>query len=189
MAKDTKAPPEETKKAVKAAAEATKNLWEKATKGKLFSKVGKEEAEAVSDIKKTIGGLKEKLGNASANAAKGLEEKIGTASEKLKTATEALHKVKLDTFKEELSIGERQYAKVAANIGQASTGMKIVRGGAALGGLIVIGSGVKNLIAAERDENGERKGSAWKQVGKIGAGGAALYASLIYGGANKAMGI
>lgn len=154
--------------AIKAAAEKAKLTWGTAAGGKVFRG---SESKKMYDTAKT----------AFDTAAEGTKTEAGAA---LKKAEEGLHK----EFGK-LGFVQKNYAKIAANIGQASTGMKIVRGGAALGGLIVIGSGVKNLVAPEHDENGERKGSAWKQVGKIGAGAAALYASVIYGGANKAMGI
>lgn len=155
--------------AIKAAAEKAKLTWGTAAGGKVFSG---------SESKKMYDTAKAAFDTAAEGTVK---TEAGAA---LKKAEEVLHK----EFGK-LGFVQKNYAKIAANIGQASTGMKIVRGGAALGGLIVMGSGVKNLVVPERDENGERKGSAWKQVGKIGAGAAALYASVLYRGANKAMGI
>ncbi len=151
-----------------------KTIWEQAKSKTVLSNVG---AEQVAQAK----GLEESL-KAAAEAEK------PAIQESLKKVTEEVSKLKAGEFAK-LGRVERLTAAVGGNIGQASAMGKLGRIGGSAVGLGVIISGAKNLIAPERDENGERKSSTWKQVGKIAGGAALTYLSAVKGGANKAMGI
>ncbi len=158
-----------------AALDSAKVTWKQAVAGEVLSHVEPEQTSALK-------GLKDSLTQAGNSEAK---KEIG---EKIAEATKALTEPKMKAFKD-LHIGEKLTAAVGGNIGQAKGFEKGLRLGGSVVGLGVIISGTKNLIAPQRDENGERKGSAWKQVGKIAGGAALTYLSAVKGGANKAMGI
>ena len=87
------------------------------------------------------------------------------------------------------NIVERTVASVGGNWGKAGNLEKIGRVGGSVVGLGAIISGGKDIFAPARDENGERKSSFVKTALKLAGGAAIIWASLIAGGKNKAMGI
>lgn len=96
---------------------------------------------------------------------------------------------KAETEFNKLGMVQQTAAKIGGNLGQAGAIEKGVRFGGAAVGLGAIISGTKQLISPEVDENGESKSGVGKQLGKIAGGAAIVYASLVHGGANKAMGL
>jgi hypothetical protein len=120
----------------------------------------------------------------------GLEINKEQVGKELETAKKALLERKDKAFNRAIKgTGAGTVAAVAGNVGKAGTVGKVVIVGGSIAGLGAMISGSKNLIAPERDENGERKGSAWKEVGKIVGGALATYMLAIRGGRAKAMGL
>ncbi|MEQ1706007.1 MAG: hypothetical protein ABL867_08580 [Rickettsiales bacterium] len=161
-------------------------------------------AAAMDGAKKTAEGLGEIFTKAKEGE---LHADVGGSSRKIKfdrsalkdTADEARKKIfqdgidemikpKLEEF-DKMSRGQKIFAQAGGNWGQAGKLEKGLRVGGSVVGLGAIISGTKNIVAPQKDENGERKDSVWKQIGKIGLGAAAIYASLTAGGKNRAMGI
>jgi|CXWL01.1.fsa_nt_gi hypothetical protein len=154
---------------VSAVLDNTKGVWAQSAKRELHADVGVPSS--------SIKVAQETLKNAPAEG-----------KEAAQNALDAMTKPKTEAFAK-LGKIDKITAAVGGNIGQAKGWEKAGRIGGSVVGLGVIISGTKNLIAPQRDENGERKGSAWKQVGKIAGGAALTYLSAVKGGANKAMGI
>lgn len=162
----------------------TKGLWAKikeafnlGSEGKVAADVGVSEVSELNSLKESLKKAEEaKLDTAS------ITESIGKAAEKVSEVKNAAFNKSFPTFLESTA------AKIGGNFSKdVGKGMVATRiGGTGLGS-IMIGSSLKGIIAPQRDENGERKDSMWKQVAKLAGGAAIVYASLIRGGANKAM--
>jgi len=117
---------------------------------------------------------------ADSDAIKIIDDKIANATKALEPKTKAFG---------ELTMPQRTAASIGGNFGKNVSNIeKGIRGAGAVVGLGSIISGTKQLISPEVDENGERKSGVGKQLGKIAGGAAIVYASLVHGGANKAMG-
>jgi hypothetical protein len=115
------------------------------------------------------------------------DDAIKIIDDKIKNATQALEP-KTKAFGD-LTMPQRAAASMGGNFGKNVSNIeKGIRGAGAVVGLGSIISGTKQLVSPEVDENGERKSGVGKQLGKIAGGAAIVYASLVHGGANKAMG-
>ncbi|MEK6746517.1 MAG: hypothetical protein AABY33_05750 [Pseudomonadota bacterium] len=102
---------------------------------------------------------------------------------------DAMTKPKLEAFGK-MKFTERTAASIGGNFGtDVGKGMKFARGTGAIVGIGAMISGGKDILAPAKDENGERKNGFAKTALKLAGGAAIIWASLVAGGKNRAMGI
>ncbi len=172
-------------------------VYAKSSKGELLAEhkitnkdgvdLGAKHNELNSEIKTTKEAIEKA---AEGDAKKGLATTLETLEKDHKAVSEELIKGKEAIYKEKVGIIDGMKARFAGTFGEVnkSTSSKVVRGTGLAVGLGAIVDGTRRIIAPERDENGERKGSAWAAVGEIGAGAGAI-ALALKGGHHRAMGI
>lgn len=165
----------------------------------------KDKAKAAMDGAKGLGQIfnQAKEGNIGSHIGN-TNEGLNAAKEALKVATEsknetAIENAKhiLDRFVEDrkgtfanMKPTERIAASIGGNFGtDVGKGMKFARGTGAIVGIGAMISGGKDILAPAKDENGERKNGFAKTALKLAGGAAIIWASLVAGGKNRAMGI
>lgn len=174
------------------------NVYEKASKGELLKehqvvKDGVNLGEQYNGLKSDIDSTKKAIQEATKGGAAAPEE----LTKKLKALEDDFEKVKkpvvdakAEVFKKELGAVDRLKARFAGTFGEVggSKGAKAMKGAGVVVGLGAMVDGTRRIIAPERDENGERKGSVWSAIGEAGLGAGAI-ALALKGGHNRAMGI
>ncbi len=102
---------------------------------------------------------------------------------------DAMTKPKLEAFGK-MKFTERTAASIGGNfgkdVGKLEKGLRV---GGAVVGIGAMISGGKDILAPAKDENGERKNGFAKTALKLAGGAAIIWASLVAGGKNRAMGI
>lgn len=155
---------------------AADSIWQKAKRGEVLEHVAQQDT---IDYKRFRADAEHAVDDATK---KGYAERAEAARERAKAP-------KLEAFGKELGKGERLAASVAGNWHHSGNMGKIAMVGGTVVGVGSVISGAKNILSPVRDENGQRKGSVFKEVAKVVGGALVTYLSAIRGGNIKAMGL